>query len=138
MFAIKCSFEKDSGTDAVDPLGDIELADDHSTILISKTYLDSWLDAMVGAINQIRVGAGFQISVPEEPEPLHLSIGTDERITIRFANKVVVANDRGEFEKALRDACTTFLRGVGSQDKSSRNPAIQRVRMFYESTANDW
>lgn len=137
MFTITCSFEEESGADAMNPLGDLEFADGHSILLISTTYLDSWLESMIEAINQIRTGATFEVSVPEERETLHLNVGADDRVTIRYENDVVVARDRQEFETALREACTHFLNGVSNQDESTRNPAIQRVRMFSQSTAND-
>lgn len=137
MFTITCSFERESGTDAMDPLGDIELTDSHSSLLISTTYLDSWLESMIQAIDRIRSGATFQISVPEEREILRLSVGIDDQITIRHENNVVVARDRKEFETALREACKHFLAGVSIQEESTRNPAIQRVRRFSRSNIND-
>ena len=41
MVTLKMSFEKETGLDAIDPLGDLTISDGVSTITIKTTYLDS-------------------------------------------------------------------------------------------------
>ncbi len=47
MLTITVTFEEESGLDLDDPLGDISISDDQTTLVLKTTYLDSWLAAMI-------------------------------------------------------------------------------------------
>ncbi|MGH9396163.1 MAG: hypothetical protein ACRD18_04860 [Terriglobia bacterium] len=135
MFSISCAFDKESGVDAMDPFGDIRLTDGRSTILIPSTYLDSWLKALVKALDQVRNGTSFAVAIPEEPKPLQIDVGIDGIITVRHGGETVVAEDSHAFEGALRVVCKTFIGRLSHLSEAFSNPAITAIRRFYQANA---
>ena len=135
MFRIACTFDKGSGVDAMDPFGDIEMTDEHSTIVLRTTYLDSWFEALVRALDGIQIGAKLTVAIPEEPKPLHIDVGADGKITIQYENEMVCIQGKQAFEAALRQACESFLDRVSGLNEAARNPAITTIRQFYQTPA---
>lgn len=130
MFSISCSFDEESGVDIADPFGDIRFTDGRSTIIISNTYLDSWLEALINALKGIQSGAGFTVAIPEEPQPLHIDVNSDGVIALRSGSEGVVAENARTFEHALLVACQSFVTRLSSHDEAVRNPAISAIMRF--------
>lgn len=135
MFRIVCAFEKESGADARDPLGDVEFADSRSAIVVRTTYLDSWIEALINSLDEIRAGKSTQIQIPEEPASLYIDVAADGKIRLRSGDILVTAGDRRAFENALLEASRFFLSRIAGQEEASSNPAIQSIRVFCEAAS---
>jgi len=135
MFKINCLFEKETGTDAMNPLGDIEFTDGRSTVAVRTTYIDSWLDALIKSVYRIRQGENPEVAIPEEPVILYMKLDESGGVTVREGNYAVRAKDSLAFEEALRVACGSFLEGVTEQEEAAHNPAIREIKAFWAMPA---
>ncbi len=130
MFYIRCIFEAESGLDVTNPLGNLQIGDDCSELVVPTTYLDSWLEALVNTIPKIRGDAELTVSIPEEPEGMQIKSLPNGAVSVRFKTKRVLAASKREFEDALRNTSLTFLSALGAMEGADSNPAIVLIRKF--------
>jgi hypothetical protein len=135
VFRIVCVFEKESGADVRDPLGDVEFSDGRSSILVRTTYLDSWIEGLIKSLVEIRTGKSTQVGIPEEPNSLHVEVGADGKVTVRGGDSVVTADDKRAFENALLEASRFFLSRIADKEDPSDNPAVQKIRNFCKTAS---
>jgi len=117
MFRIVCAFERESGADARDPLGDVEITDGRSAIVVRTTYLDSWIEALIKSLDEIRAGRSAQVEIPEEPASLYVDVAADGKIRLRSGDVLVVADNGQAFENALLEASRFFLSRIAGQEE---------------------
>jgi hypothetical protein len=135
MFTLKVNFEKETGLDAIDPLGDLTISDGVSTITVKTTYLDSWLAALVAGYNQAREANHVTVEVPEEPQPLLIDVTPEGLLSISYENQTLIPQAPKELKAALRRAAQTLLSAVDTLPDSQRNTFLDPIREFI-STAD--
>jgi hypothetical protein len=130
MVALKVSFEKETGLDAIDPLGDLTISDGVSTITIKTTYLDSWLAALVAGYNQTRDANHVTVEVSEEPQPLFIDATPEGLLSISYENQTLIPQAPKELKAALKRAAQSLLSAVDPLPDGQRNTFLNPIREF--------
>lgn len=130
MFKINYSFEEESGRDGLDPLGNISISDERSTILLRTTFLDSWFAALVDALEQIQIKKHVSVEIAEEPKALTLDVASGGQVFVTYAHEKVVAQTRQALQAALRTAACSFLAAVVGLPEANSNATLDPIRKF--------
>lgn len=136
MLKINCIHDLENGPDAIDPLGTLSISDGQCTIVVKTTYLDSWLVALIGALEQIRSVGHAVVEVSEEPTSLQLKRASDGTVIISYEDKTVVAESQRALDFSVRTAAGTFLRQVDAWPSAGKNEFLKPIRRFVSTTPN--
>jgi hypothetical protein len=135
MLTIGCTFDEELGPGGVDPLGDVTISDGHSQIRIENTYLDSWLAALIDALQRLPSTPHVSVET-EEPKPMQIDVAPDGSVPLTYNGQKVVARDRKELEFAVRSAANAFLEGLKNCSDASQNRILDPIRRFSVTTEN--
>jgi hypothetical protein len=130
MFKIECNFERDSGRDAIDPLGGINISDGNSTLVLKNVYLDSAFAALIQGLSELRIQDHASVEILEEPNPLRFDAGANATIRISYGNQEILAPTRDSLETALRKGAKTFLSALSDLPDSQRSETLEAIRKF--------
>jgi hypothetical protein len=136
MLNINIDFEKETGLDAIDPLGDLTISDGISTIAIKATFLDSWLAALISGYNQSRDASRVTVEISEEPQSLLIEVTPAGLLSISCENQKLLPQPPQDLKDALRDAAKTLLKALGSLPDSQRNTFLDPIREFISNGSN--
>jgi len=134
MLTVNVAFEKESGLDAIDPLGDLTISDGTSTITIKTTYLDSWLAALVAGCNQTREADHVVVEISEEPQPLLIDVTPEGLLSISYENQTLTPQAPKNLKAGLRRAAQSLLGAVDTLPDSQRNTFLDPIREFISTT----
>jgi hypothetical protein len=136
MLNINIDFEKETGLDAIDPLGDLTISDGISSIAIKTTYLDSWLAALISGYNQSRDANRVAVEISEEPQPLLIEVTPAGLLSISYENQTLVPQPPQDLKAALRGAAQYLLKALDSLPDSQRNTFLDPIREFISTESN--
>ena len=134
MLTVNVAFEKESGLDAIDSLGDLTISDGISTITIKTTYLDSWLAALVAGYNQTREADHVVLEISEEPQPLLIDVTPEGLLSISYENQTLAPQAPNNLKAGLRQAAESLLGAVDTLPDSQRNTFLDLIREFISTT----
>ncbi len=134
MLTVNVAFEKESGLDAIDSLGDLTISDGISTITIKTTYLDSWLAALVAGYNQTREADHVVLEISEEPQPLLIDVTPEGLLSISYENQTLAPQAPNNLKAGLRQAAESLLGAVDTLPDSQRNTFLDPIREFISTT----
>ncbi len=134
MLTVNVAFEKESGLDAIDSLGDLTISDGISTITIKTTYLDSWLAALVAGYNQTREADHVVLEISEEPQPLLIDVTPEGLLSISYENQTLAPQAPNNLKAGLRHAAESLLGAVDTLPDSQRNTFLDPIREFISTT----
>src|SRR5690349_19877278 len=96
MLTIKLHLDEDCGIDEIDVLVDLIISDNHSTIAVNTTYLDSWLAELIDAADRLPKEGRVDLAAPEQPAPIRLEMGSDNRVRLSYKEQLVVADSMND------------------------------------------
>jgi hypothetical protein len=132
MLTIKLHLDEDCGIDEIDVLGDLIISDNHSTIAVNTTYLDSWLAELIDAADRLPKEGHVDVAAPEEPVPIRLEMGSDNRVRLSYKEQLVVADSMNDFRTALKAAAKSLLDSVDNLPRSRENKILDPIRRYYQ------
>lgn len=135
-FRIRCDFDPESGRSGIDPLGKLVISDGQSEILIAPTFFDSWLAALIDALERLRSSDHANVEVSEEAEPILVEVSTDGHLVFSHKDRKVIAEGPKEFENALFQAAKSFLDELQDSPDVWRNRFIDPIRRFVMTSRN--
>ncbi len=130
MLTITVTFEEESGLDLDDPLGDISISDDQTTLVLKTTYLDSWLAAMIEAFDQTQSVNHVEVKVAEEPFSLQVDINSLGLLSISYEGRTLTPQPREVVEAALKEAARFLLKSLSTLPDSERNTLLEPIMKF--------
>jgi hypothetical protein len=136
MLTIDCIPDLEEGPDAIDPLGTLRISDGQSAIVVKTTYLDSWLAALIEAVDRARSVDHFAVEISEEPSGLHLDRTPNGTVFISRDGNKVIAENWLALERSVRTAASAFLKTVGGWPSAGKNEFLKPIRRFVGITPN--
>jgi hypothetical protein len=136
VLKINCIHDHEGGHDAIDPLGTLSISDGQSVIVVKTTYLDSWLVALIGALEQIRSVDHSVVEVSEEQRGIHLHRTADGRVHMSYDGTTVVAESWRALESSIRTAANIFLKTIDVWPSAGKNEFLKPIRRFVGTTPN--
>lgn len=130
MLTIKLTFEKETGLDAIDPLGDVTISDGVSAFTIRTTYLDSWLAALISGYDQSCSANSVTVEVSEEPKPIKIMVTPTGLLTVSYENQALEPQPAQDLKVALQDAAKDLLKALNGLPNSRRNAFLAPIRKF--------
>lgn len=129
---IAITLDESEKIDPIDPIGDITITDDTTTITEKSTYLDSWFDALITGLKAVKQGKNMAVEIVEEPEPIVFE-PWEEGMQISYRDKYISISQISEFTTALKIAANDFLNKLDSQAEFNSNDLIQVIRDFVDN-----
>src|SRR6266481_6476265 len=86
----------------MDPLGGITICDGGSSIVLSTTYLDSWLAALIAGYKRVLCANHVSVEVAEEPIALHIEVTPKGLLSISYENEALIPQPPEALETALK------------------------------------
>jgi len=126
---IAITFDESEKIDPIDPIGDITITDDTTTITEKSTYLDSWFDALITGLKAVKQGKNIAVEIVEEPERIVFQ-PWEEGMRISYRDKYISISQISEFTTALKIAANDFLNKLDSQAEFDSNDLLQVIRDF--------
>ena len=126
---IAINLDESEKIDPIDPIGDITIINNTTTITEKSTYLDSWFDALITGLKAVKQGKDITVEIVEEPEPIVFE-PWEEGMRISYRDKYISISQISEFTTALKIAANDFLNKLDSQVEFDSNDLLQVIRHF--------
>ncbi|MFB2875596.1 hypothetical protein [Floridanema aerugineum] len=126
---IAITLDKSEKIDPIDPIGDITITNNTTTITEKSTYLDSWFDALITGLKAVKQGKNIAVEIVEEPEPIVFE-PWQEGMRISYRDKYILISHISEFATALKIAANDFLNKLDYQSDFDYNDLLQVIRDF--------
>ena len=126
---IAINLDESEKIDPIDPIGDITIINNTTTITEKSTYLDSWFDALITGLKAVKQGKDITVEIVEEPEPIVFE-PWEEGMRISYRDKYISISQISEFTTALKIAANDFLNKLDSQSEFDSNDLLQVIRHF--------
>ncbi|WP_190468327.1 MULTISPECIES: hypothetical protein [Oscillatoriales] len=129
---IAINIDESEKIDPIDPIGDITITNDTTTITEKSTYLDSWFDALITGVKAVKQGKNIAVEIVEEPEPI-LFEPWEEGMRIYYRKQSISISHVSEFTTALKLAANNFLNKLDSQSEFHSNDLLKVIRDFVDN-----
>ncbi len=126
---IAITIDESEKIDRIDPIGDITITNDTTTITEKSTYLDSWFDALITGLNAVKQGKNITVEIVEEPEPIVFE-PWQEGMRISYGERTLLISKIAEFTTALKLAANEFLNKFERQTEVDSNNLLKVIRDF--------
>ncbi|MFB2920383.1 hypothetical protein [Aerosakkonema funiforme] len=126
---IAITLDESQKIDPIDPIGDITITNDTTTITEKSTYLDSWFDALITGLKAVKQGKNIAVEIVEEPAPIVFE-PWEKGMRISYRDKYISISQISEFTTALKIAANDFLNKLDSQPEFDSNDLLQVIRDF--------
>lgn len=126
---IVVTLDESEKIDPIDPIGDILITDDTTTIREESTYLDSWFDALITGLKTIKQGKSIAVEIAEEPE-LIVFEPWQEGMRISYGDRTLSISQIYDLTTALKLAASDFLNKLDCQSEFDSNDLLQVIRDF--------
>ena len=126
---IAITIDESEKIDRIDPIGDITITNDTTTITEKSTYLDSWFDALITGLNAVKQGKNITVEIVEEPEPIVFE-PWQEGMRLSYGDRTLLISKIAEFTTALKLAANEFLNKFERQTEVDSNNLLKVIRDF--------
>ncbi|MFB2836887.1 hypothetical protein [Floridanema evergladense] len=126
---IVVNLDESETIDPIDPIGDIMLTDDTTTIQEKSTYLDSWFDALITGLKTVTQGKNIAVEIVEEPE-LIVFEPWGEGMRISYGDRTLSISQISEFTEALKLIAEEFLEMCDRPVEFDSNNLLNVIRNF--------
>ncbi|MCL1472946.1 hypothetical protein [Argonema antarcticum] len=133
---IAITFDESEKIDPIDPIGDITITDDTTTITEKSTYLDSWFDASITGLKTVKEGKKISVEIVEEPEPIVFE-PWQEGVRISYRDRTLFIPQISEFTTALKLAANDFLNKLDRETEFDSNDLLEVIRDFVDNESED-
>jgi hypothetical protein len=129
---ITVTLDESEKIDPIDPIGDILITDDQTTIGERLTYLDSWFDALITGLKTVEKGESIAVEIAEEPEKLVFE-PWQEGMRISYRGQSISVAKISEFTTDLKLAANEFLNKLNCESEFDSNDLLQIIRDFVDN-----
>lgn len=133
---IVVTLDESEKIDPIDPIGDIAITDNTTTILEKSTYLDSWFDALITGLKTVKQGKNIAVEIVEEPEPIMFEPWL-EGMRIYYRKQSISISQISEFTTALKLAANDFLNKLDRHTGVELNNLLEVIRDFANNQPED-
>jgi len=128
------TLDPEDGIDPNDPLGDITLSDNQTTLSVESTYLDSWFDSLIKGFKSLQTNQKITLDLIEEPETLTFEPILDG-FKISYGKQTLLFNTLNEFYQPLLLSAQQFLSQLDqNNNKTTTLPNLINIRHFIKQT----
>ena len=128
------TLDPEDGIDPNDPLGDITLSDNQTTLSVESTYLDSWFDSLIKGFKSLQTNQKITLDLIEEPETLTFEPILDG-FKISYGKQTLLFNTLNEFYQPLLLSAQQFLSQLDqNNNKTTTVPNLINIRHFIEQS----
>jgi hypothetical protein len=128
------TLDPEDGIDPNDPLGDITLSDNQTTLSVESTYLDSWFDSLIKGFKSLQTNQKITLDLIEEPETLTFEPILDG-FKISYGKQTLLFNTLNEFYQPLLLSAQQFLSQLDqNNNKTTTLPNLINIRHFIEQS----
>ena len=128
------TLDPEDGIDPNDPLGDITLSDNQTTLSVESTYLDSWFDSLIKGFKSLQTNQKIILDLIEEPETLTFEPILD-CFKISYGKQTLLFNTLNEFYQPLLLSAQQFLSQLDqNNNKTTTLPNLINIRHFIEQS----
>jgi hypothetical protein len=128
------TLDPEDGIDPNDPLGDITLSDNQTTLSVESTYLDSWFDSLIKGFKSLQTNQKITLDLIEEPETLTFEPILDG-FKISYGKQTLLFNTLNEFYQPLLLSAQQFLSQLDqNNNKTTTLPNLINIRHFIKQS----
>lgn len=130
------TLDQDDGIDLIDPLGDIIITNNQSTLSVESTYLDSWFDVLINGLNSLQNNCKITLEIIEEPKVITFE-PVLEGFKISYGKEVLFFDNLNEFYQSLLKSAQEFLSQLKQTQKNCSNLSIlNKIDNFIEQSTD--
>ncbi len=131
---ISFKLDRDERINPNDPLGDIQITDNHTLLSVEATYLDSWFDVLIDGYKSLKTQKKVALEIIEEPEVIIFE-PVLRGFKIKYGKKELLFDDLNDFYQSLLTSTQDFLFQLEQESENLPElPIIIKIRQFIKQS----
>ena len=128
MSYLQWNLDTEDGIDLINPVGDLCIIGDEGKLVEKYTYLDSFFEALVEAVNSIEAGKGTVVDPIVEPNDICFELQKD-CFKITYKQQKTTILNATQFVKDVREAVIKLLKTLDKHSELQKQSKRQLAKL---------